>query len=65
MGTLKDNIPYELHILEPTSLEKAFKLARRVESKDMAMDTKRFPSDTYKENNVPSYNLPKPTRLKP
>ena len=65
MGTLKDNIQHELCILEPTSLEKAFKLARRVESKNMAMATKRFPSNTYKENNVPSSNLPKPTRLTP
>ena len=29
------------------------------------MATKRFPSNTYKENNVPSSNLPKPTRLTP
>ena len=35
MGTFKDNIQRGLHILEPTSLEKAFKLARRVESKNM------------------------------
>ena len=63
MGTLKDNIQHELRILEPTSLEKSFKLAKRVESKNMAMATKRFPSNTYKENNVPSSNLPKPTRL--
>ena len=28
------------------------------------MATKRFPSNTYKENNAP-YNLPKPTRLTP
>ena len=65
MGTLKDNIQHELCILEPTSLEMAFKLERRVESKNMAMATKRFPSNTYKENNVPSSNLPKPTRLTP
>jgi len=65
MGTLKDNIQHELCILEPTSLEKAFKLARRVEIKNMAMATKRFPSNTYKENNVTSYNLPKLTRLTP
>jgi hypothetical protein len=42
MGTLKDNIQHELRILEPTSLEKAFKLARRVVSKNMAMATKRL-----------------------
>ena len=29
------------------------------------MATKRFPSNTYKENNIPSSNLPKPTRLTP
>ena len=29
------------------------------------MVTKRFPSNTYKENNVPFSNLPKPTRLTP
>jgi hypothetical protein len=65
MGTLKDNIQHELCILELTSLEKALKLARRVESKNMAMATKRFPYSTYKENNFPSSNLPKPTRLTP
>jgi len=65
MGTLKDNIQHELRIIEPTSLEKAFKLARRVESKNMAMTTKRFPSNPYRENNAPSSNLPKPTRLMP
>ena len=65
MGTLKDNIQHELRILEPTSLEKAFKLARRVESKNMVMTTKRFPSNAYSENNAPSSNLPKPTRLTP
>ena len=64
MGTLNDNVQHELCILEPTSLEKAFKLARRVESKNMAMTTKRFPSNPYRENNAPS-NLPKPTRLTP
>ena len=30
VGTLKDNIQHELRILEPSSLEKALKLARRV-----------------------------------
>jgi hypothetical protein len=65
MGTLKDNIRHELRILEQTSLKTTFKLARRVESKNMAMATNRFPSNTYKENNVPSSNLPKPTSLTP
>ena len=65
MGTLKDNIQHDLHILEPKSLENAFKLARRDESQNMAMATKRLPYNTYKENNVPSSNLPEPTRLTP
>ena len=43
MGNLKDNIKHELCILEPTSLEKAFELERRVESKNMAMATKGSP----------------------
>ena len=29
------------------------------------MTTKRFPSNAYRENNAPSSNLPKPTRLTP
>ena len=64
-GTLKGNIQREVCLFEPTSLEKAFKLARRVESKNMAMTTKMLPSNAYRENNAPSSNLPKPTRLTP
>ena len=63
IGTLKDNIQHEVCLFEPTSLDKAFMLARKVESKNMAMDTKRTPSNTYRENNVPSSNQPQPTRL--
>ena len=40
-------------------------MAMRVESKNMAMTTKRFPSNAYRENNAPSSNLPKSTRLMP
>ena len=29
--TLKDNIQHEVHVLEPDSLEKAFRLARKIE----------------------------------
>ena len=29
------------------------------------MTTRRFPSNPYRENNAPSSNLPKPTRLTP
>ena len=37
MGTLKDNIQHEVCLWEPKSLENAFKVARNVESKNMAM----------------------------
>ena len=33
IGTLKDNIQHEVRVLEPDSLEKAFRLARKVECK--------------------------------
>ena len=35
IGTLKDNIQHEVHLWEPDSLEKAYRLARKVESKIM------------------------------
>jgi hypothetical protein len=63
--TLKCNIQLELRLFEPTSLEMDFRMAKKVESKNMAMTTKRFWSNSYRENNAPSSNLPKPTRLTP
>ena len=63
--TLKDNIQHEVCLLEPTSLEKAFMVSRKVESKNMGMVTRRTTSNTYRENNVPSSNPPQPTRLTP
>ena len=65
VGTLKDNIKHEVCLLEQTSLEMAFRMTRKVQSKNMVMTTKRFPSNAYRENNAPSSNLPKPTRLTP
>ena len=41
IGTLKDNIQHELHLFEPTSLKKALMMARKVESKNMAMTTRK------------------------
>ena len=52
IGTLKDNIQHEVHLFEPTSLEKDFMVERMVERKNMAMATKRTTSNTYRENNV-------------
>ena len=65
IGTLKDNIQHEVRLFEPTSLEKDFMVARKVESKTFAMDTRRTTPNTSKESNVPSTNTPQPTRLTP
>jgi hypothetical protein len=63
--TLKDNIQHEVRLWEPKSLENAFRVARNVESKNMAMATRRTNPNSYRENNVPSYKTPQPTRLTP
>jgi hypothetical protein len=63
--TLKDNIQHEVFLLEPKSLENAFKVARNVESKNMAMATRRTNPNIYRENNAPSSKTPQPTRFTP
>ena len=63
--TLKDNIQHDVHLLEQISLEKDFMVARKVESKNLAKDTRRTISNTSRENNVPSSKPPQPTRLTP
>jgi hypothetical protein len=65
IGTLKDNIQNEVHLWEPKSLENAFRVARNVESKSMAMATRRTTSNIDRENNFPSSKPPQPTRLTP
>jgi excinuclease UvrABC ATPase subunit len=65
IGTLKDNIQHEVRLWEPKSLENAFKVARNVESKNMAMATRRTNPNIYRENNAPSSKTPQPTRLTP
>ena len=65
IGSLKDNIQHEAGLFEPTSLEKDFMVARKVESKTLAIATKRTTSNTSRENNVPSSNPPQPTRMTP
>ena len=47
MGTLKEDIQHEFCLLEPTNLEKALVVARKLESKNMA--TRRTITNTYKE----------------
>jgi hypothetical protein len=65
IGTLNDNIQHEVHLWEPKSLENAFKVARNVESKNMAMATRRTNPNIYRENYAPSSKTPQPTRLTP
>jgi hypothetical protein len=52
IGTLKDNIQHEVRLWEPKSLENAFKVARNVESKNMAMATRRTYPNIYTKNNA-------------
>ena len=56
--TLKDSIQYEVCLFEPTSLEKAFMLESKAESKNMVMATRRTAPNIYREINVPSSNPP-------
>ena len=46
IGTLKDDIQHEVRVLEPDSLEKAFRLARKIECKIMA--TRKPTTQFYK-----------------
>jgi hypothetical protein len=65
IGTLKDNIQHEVLLWEPKSLENEFKVAINVESKNMAMVTRRNNPNINRENNAPSSKTPQPTRLTP
>ena len=62
IGTLKEKIQHDVCLWEPDSLEKAFRLARKMESKIMA--TKKHTTHNYKYGSVvPS--LPQPISLTP
>jgi len=63
IGTLKDNIQHEVRLWEPYSLEKAFRLARKMESK--IMETRKPTTHNYKYGSVVVPFLPQPTRLTP
>jgi hypothetical protein len=65
IGTLKDNIQHEVDLWEPKSLENEFKVARNVESKNMAMATRRTNPNIYRENNVSSSKTPQLAILTP
>ena len=63
IGSLKDNIQHDVHLWEPDSLEKAFRLARKMESKIMA--TRKHTTHNYKDGSVVAPSLPQPIRLTP
>jgi hypothetical protein len=63
--TLRDKIQHEVLLWEPKSLENAFRVGRNVESKNMAMATRRTTPNIYQENNSPSSKILQPTRLTP
>jgi hypothetical protein len=65
IGNLKDNIQHEVRLWEPKSLDNAFKVARNVESKNMAIATRRTNPNIYRENNDPSSKTRQPIRLTP
>jgi hypothetical protein len=65
IGTLRDIIQHEVLIWEPKSLENACRVERNVESKNMAMATRRTTLNIYRDNNIPSSKTPQPTRLTP
>jgi len=65
MGTLRENIQHEVRLWEPKSPENAFRVERNVESKNMAIATRRTNPNNYRENNSHSSKTPQPTRLTP
>ncbi len=61
IGILKDNIQHEVRLWELDSLEKTFRLARKIESKSMAI---RKPTNrNYKHGSVVAPILPQPKRF--
>ena len=63
IGSLKDNIQHDVRLWEPDSLEKAFRLARKMEGKIMA--TRKHTTHNYKDGSVVAPSLPQPIRLTP
>jgi hypothetical protein len=63
MSSLKEILQHGVHILKPKSLENAFAMAMKVESKNMAM--KRDAPNTYRNGHVTIPNHNQPIRLKP
>ena len=60
---MKDKIQHEVYLWKLDSLEKAFRLARKVECKIMV--TRKPTTQLYKEGIVAMPRFPQPTRLTP
>ena len=60
---LKDIIQHEVRIWEPDSLEKAFRLARKIEYKIMV--TRKPTTHIYKDVSVSTPRIPQSTRFTP
>ena len=63
IGTLKDNIQHEVCVWEPDSLEKAFRLERKIECK--IISTRKPNTHIYRDGSVATPRLPQSTRLTP
>ena len=63
IGTLRDNIQHKVRLWELDSLEKAFKVARKVEIKIMA--TRKSATHNYKDESVVSPRISQPTKFTP
>jgi len=63
IGSLNDNIQHDVHLWELDSLEKASRLARKMERKIMA--TKKHTTHNYKDGSVLSPILSQDIRLTP
>eukprot|EP00253_Pinus_taeda_P024425 PITA_24425 len=63
IGTLKENIQHDVHLWKLDSLEKAFRLARKLERKIMA--TRRPTTHNYKDGSVVSPSFMQPIMLTP
>jgi len=63
IGTLKDNIQHEVRLWELDSLEKEFRLTRKIESG--ILETRNPTTHNYKCGSVFAHSLPQPTRFTP
>eukprot|EP00253_Pinus_taeda_P023214 PITA_23214 len=63
IGNLKDNNQNDVRLWEPNSLEKVFRLARKMERKIMA--TRKHTNHNYKDGSVVAPSIPQLIRLTP